>query len=105
MAKVITQAEMLQYAGRDEAAFPTGAILTPLAKDYAAANNIRVVFKDSYSNNAEESSYNGAREKLLRDIVLSVKKSISESGRQISNEDLEKMVVACIERIGCSVIM
>ena len=108
MAKFITQAEMLPYAGKDKAAFPAGTILTPLAKDYAAENHIRIIIGDSCPNREEDGEAAGCiteREKILREIVLSVKKNVSGSGRHVSKEEMEKIVIDCIQRIGCSVIM
>lgn len=105
MTKVITQEDMLQYAGKEKVVFPSGTILTPLAKDFAIANNISIAIGDSCPNAGDAGSNNTAREKLLRDIVQSVKKYTSESGLHISNDEVEKMVITCIERIGCRVIM
>lgn len=120
MTKVITQEDMLQYAGKDKVVFPSGTILTPLAKDFATANHIRIAIGDSCHNDGEAGvtgvagvagttgetgSCDAAREKLLRDIVCTVKKNAAGSGRDISTDELEKIVVACIERIGCRVIM
>lgn len=105
MTKVITQEDMLQYAGKGKVVFPSGTILTPLAKDFAIANNISITIGDSCPNAGDACSNNPAKEALLRSIVQSVMKNASGSGLQLKNDELEKMVVTCIERIGCRVIM
>lgn len=111
MAMVITQAEMLQYAGKDKAVFSAGTIVTPLARDFAAENNIRIVIeelcpeRENTGKAGETGGCDVTREGLLRDIVRTVGRNLGYSERHVSRDELEEIVVKCIERIGCRVIM
>jgi hypothetical protein len=124
---------MIQYTGRDRAVFPAGTILTPLAKDFAAENGIRVVIgtepgEGALGKCASEKCYPGKddstiygskkcepgncnpqecgpeKEKLLRDIIRSVRDNAAASGLRLDREEMVKTVTACLERTGCSVI-
>lgn len=111
MAMVITQAEMLQFAGKEKAVFPAGTIVTPLARDYAAANNIKIVTGELCPGSEDAGQIAGTgscgvtREELLREIVRTVKSNLAGSGRNLGKDELEEIVIKCIERIGCRVIM
>jgi ethanolamine utilization cobalamin adenosyltransferase len=119
---------MIQYTGRDRAVFPAGTILTPLAKDFAAENGIRVVIgteaeegaagkcapekegltiygsKKSEPGNCDPQECGQEKEKLLRDIIRSVRDNAAASGIRLDREEVVKTVTACLERTGCSVI-
>ena len=108
MAKVITQTEIMQYLGKNRADFPAGTILTPLARDFALENNISIIIGECCDEKAAADGTgkcDASKDKLLRDIIISVKDNAARANNNLSKEEIEKTVIACLERIGCSVIM
>ena len=106
MANLITQSELIQYMGKSTAGFPEGTILTPLAKDFAAENHISILIGERCGegeNSSEAGADSISREKFLKDVVRSVIKNMTGSGCPFSKEECMETVVACLERIGCSV--
>lgn len=106
MTKVITQTEMIQYKGKNRVVFPEGAILTPLAKDFAAENHILVVIGGCGEKKepvSETDRVGTDKEKLLKDIIRSILENTAKSGNSLSKDEWVKTVVTCLERVGCSV--
>lgn len=105
MAKVITQSEIKEYLGMNQAVFPAGTIITPSAGDWAKEHQIQIVFagdtEDKYqkSNNLSEAE----RSDFLRRMIMTVKTQLEKNGAPVKKDEVVKIVLTCLERLGCNI--
>ena len=93
MSTVITQVELMKYAGMEEVVFSEGTILTPSAKDWAKDHGIRVIIGNDKMS----------RDQLLETTIRSAVGHVKMNGGVISKEEIAGIVTQCLTKLGCKV--
>lgn len=105
MTKVITQVEIKEYLGMNQAVFPADTIITPSARDWAKDHQLQIVLdgdtEDKYQklNNVSEAE----RGDFLRQIIMTVKTQFEKNGAPVKKDEVVKIVLTCLERLGCNI--
>ena len=106
MANVITQIEMMKFAGMKTAEFPDGTIVTPSARDWAAEHNIEIVTGgscESRKSSAAIKESDTGKAELLRQTIEAVINNMDKAGGILTRDEMVRTVTACLERMGCKV--
>lgn len=92
MTKVITEKDIMHYIGMKTVVLPAGTLLTPSAKDWADEHGLDVVVGEN----------NGMDQKaeLLEQTIRAVLNNVDKSGGLLKREELVKIVVSSLERMG-----
>jgi hypothetical protein len=108
VANLVTQVEIMKYAGVGNAVFPEGTIITPSAIDWARENKIKISMSDS----ADSSALNGpigneiphiSRDEYLYKVIRTVVIEYKKTGLPVVKEDIVKVAIECLKRLGCNV--
>ncbi|RCX18014.1 hypothetical protein DFR58_106183 [Anaerobacterium chartisolvens] len=97
MAQVITQMEIMKFAGMEKAVFPADTILTPSAKDWAQEHKIDIILGKGIDKQSDEKS------ELLKNLVKAVIKNMDRAGGFLKKEELVEVVTRCLEKMGNTV--
>ena len=105
MGTVITQVDIMKYNGTSEAIFPIGTIVTPSARDWAKEHGINIVIDHMVDNTLKESKVQGEAGKslLLKQVVKSVIGKAKMPGTSMEKEEIVRIVIACLKKIGCTI--
>jgi hypothetical protein len=106
MAGVVTQIDIMKFAGMDKAVFPGGTIVTPSAKDWAKDHNVRIITGEcgedigNFSNTGVNSI---EKTELLKYTIKAVITSVNKAGGLMKKDELVETVIACLKKLGCIV--
>lgn len=106
MAGVVTQIDIMKFAGMDKAVFPGGTIVTPSAKDWAKDHNIRIIIGEC-SGDIGSSINPGIdrieKTELLKHTIKAVISNTNKAGGLMKKDELVETVIACLKKLGCTV--
>lgn len=106
MAGVVTQIDIMKFAGMDKAVFPGGTIVTPSAKDWAKVHNVRIIIGECSEDigNSINSAVNGIEKaELLKHTIKAVIANTNKAGGLMKKDELVETVIACLKKLGCIV--
>lgn len=96
MAQVITQMDIMKFAGMEKAVFPADTILTPSAKDWAQEQKIEIILGEGEKQSDEKAE-------LLKNLIKAVIKNMDKAGGFLKKEELAEVVTRCLEKLGNTV--
>lgn len=103
MAEVISQIEIMKFAGMEKAVFPAGTILTPSAKDWAKEHKIEVILGGNAEKQGSFKSIDIQRvekSELLKCLSKAVIGNMEKAGGFLNKEELVEVVSRCLEKLG-----
>jgi hypothetical protein len=106
MAGVVTQIDIMKYAGMDKAVFPGGTIVTPSAKDWAADHNVRIIIGENSEDTggSNNTGINGIEKaELLKHTIKAVIANSNKAGGLLKKNEIVETVIACLKKLGCIV--
>ncbi len=101
MAEVVTQNEIMKFAGTGKAVFSQGTIITPSAADWAREHKINIVMEGGHSAGISQGGNDAAE--LLRLTVKAVLGNMDKAGGMLKKDELVNTVSTCLRRLGCKV--